>query len=124
MREDFSSAVIEAESRRCAAMLANDTRQLDALIDTRLHFTHATGVVDDKAVYLAKVAAGRITYLSIEWSEQNVVRLGEVALLTGRMTSLVRVEGIEKRLDNQVLAVWADDGAWRLIAFQSTPLVK
>jgi hypothetical protein len=124
MIQDLSSAVIEAENRRCAAMLANDAQQLDALLDTRLHFSHATGAVDDKAAYLTKIAARRITYLSIEWSEQSVVGLGQVTLLTGRMTSRVRVEGADKRLDNRVLAVWTYDGSWRLIAFQATPLVK
>ena len=39
MRE-LSDAVLEAESQRCAAMLANDTQVLDRLIDPRLHFSH------------------------------------------------------------------------------------
>ena len=121
--QEAAAAVIEAERRRCSAMLENDARVLDALIDPRLHFSHATGVVDDKAAYLAKVAAGRIVYLAIEWSEQKVILLDRVALLTGRMTSQVRVESAEKRLDNRVLAVWTYEGSWRLIAFQSTPLV-
>jgi hypothetical protein len=121
---DPSSAVIEAEKHRCEAMLASDIAQLEALLDPRLHFSHATGAIDDKAAYLAKVAAGRITYRSIEWSEQTVIELGLVALLTGRMISLVRVQEIEKRLDNRVLAVWSYESSWRLVAFQSTPLVK
>jgi hypothetical protein len=62
--------VLEAEGRRCAAMLAGDTTALDRLLDPRLHFSHASGAVDDKAAYLAKIAAGRIEYLAIEWSEQ------------------------------------------------------
>jgi Domain of unknown function (DUF4440) len=124
MMPDASSAVLAAESQRCAAMLAKDTERLNDLIDPRLHFSHATGAIDDKAGYLTKFAAGRIAYLSIEWSEQNVVSLGRVALLTGRMTSRVRVEGTEKRLENRVLAVWRYEDTWRLLAFQSTPLVK
>jgi hypothetical protein len=103
-------------------MIANDANALNALIDDRLHFSHATGSIDDKAAYLAKVTAGRITNLSIEWSEQSVISLEHVALLTGRMTSQVRVEGTEKGLDNRVLAVWIYDSTWRLVAFQPTPL--
>ncbi|TVV76637.1 nuclear transport factor 2 family protein [Sphingomonas solaris] len=124
MGDDTSSAVMAAEKARCAAMLANDAAALDALLDPRLSFSHATGQVDDKAAYCTKMAAGRIDYLSIDWSEDRVIVLGDgAALLTGRMTSSVRVEGVEKRLDNRVLAGWAEtDGAWRLVAFQSTPL--
>jgi ketosteroid isomerase-like protein len=124
MMPNVAIDVIDAEARRCAAMLANDRELLDTLMDPRLMFHHATGAVDDKAAYLAKVTAGRIAYLSIEWSEQSVVGLGQVALLTGRMISLVRVDGREKQLDNRVLAVWTYDGSWRLLAFQSTPLVR
>ena len=121
---DVTGAVQAAERARCAAMLANDAAALDALLDPRLLFSHATGQVDDKAVYRAKMAAGRIDYVSIDWSEDHVTPLGEdAALMTGRMTSQVRVEGVAKQLDNRVLAAWARaaDG-WRLVAFQSTPL--
>lgn len=124
MTDDISSAVLAAERERCGAMLANDAAALDALLDARLSFSHATGAVDDKAAYMAKMAAGRIDYLSIDWSEETVIPLGDgAALLTGRMTSRVRVEGVEKTLDNRVLAGWAlGDGGWRIVAFQSTPL--
>jgi hypothetical protein len=124
MTQGVSAAVIEAESKRCAAMLANDVNALGRLLDERLHFNHATGTVDNKAGYLAKVAAGRIAYAAIEWSEQRVIALGGAAVLTGRMTTLVRVEQTEKRLENRVITVWAYQDEWRLVAFQSTPLTK
>jgi hypothetical protein len=120
----IESAVLAAENRRCDAMLANDSVALEALLDPRLHFSHATGTVDDKANYLAKMAAGRIRYVGIAWSEEKVTTLAPcAAMLTGRMTSDVRVEGTDKRLDNRVITVWRESGgAWRLVAFQSTPL--
>ena len=124
MTEDPTDVVRHAEHMRCAAMLANDAAGLDAMLDPRLIFSHATGQVDDKPAYLAKMAAGRITYRSIDWSDEQVVMLDEgAALMSGRMTSRVSVEGTEKQLDNRVLSVWSrhDDG-WRMLAFQSTPL--
>lgn len=124
MTANLADDIRAAERRRCAAMLANDAAALDALLDPRLSFSHATGLVDDKPAYLAKMAAGRIDYVAIGWSEERVVTLApDAALLTGRMTSDVKVEGVAKRLDNRVLAAWAhSDGAWRIVAFQSTPL--
>lgn len=124
MRDDPTPAVFAAERRRCAAMLANNAAELDAALDERLAFHHSNGGVDDKAAFLAKMAAGRIEYVSIDWSEDSVIALAtEAALLTGRMLTVVRVEGVEKRLDNRVLEGWAkSDGAWRLVAFQSTPI--
>ena len=121
---DIASHVLAAEQARCAAMLAGDLSALDALLDARLHFSHATGAVDDKAAYMAKMAAGRIDYVAIDWSEERVIALADdAALLTGRMISTVRVEGVEKLLDNRVMSAWAlTDGTWRVVAFQSTPL--
>jgi hypothetical protein len=120
----MENAILDAEQVRCAAMLANDLAALDQLLDPDLCFSHATGAVDGKAAYLAKMAAGRIEYLSIDWSEDRVIPLGsDSALLSGRMTSRVRVEGTEKVLDNRVLGAWLRTGGnWRMIAFQSTPL--
>ena len=124
MPDDLTRAIREAEQQRCAAMVANDPAALDAILDPRLHFAHATGGVDDKTVYLAKMASGRIVYTAIGWSEEVVAPLADdVAMLTGRMETAVTVEGNAKLLKNRVIGVWGrSEGKWRLIAFQSTPL--
>lgn len=124
MTHSVETDVRAAEQRRCAAMLAGDIAGLDALLDPALQFHHATGTVDAKPGYLAKMAAGRIQYTSIDWTEERVTTLGpDTAMLTGRMATAVRVEGDAKRLDNRVLTVWArDGGVWRMLAFQSTPI--
>ena len=124
MTQDLTNTIRAAEQRRCAAMLAGDNVELDAILDPRLHFAHANGGIDDKAAYLAKMAAGRIVYLGIAWSEEKVTRLADdVAMLTGRMKTDVQVDGTDKVLLNRVIGVWAQtDGTWRLIGFQSTPL--
>jgi Domain of unknown function (DUF4440) len=124
MTESITAAVKFAEKERCAAMLANDNEALSALLDTRLQFHHATGAVDDKAAYMAKMAAGRIQYVGIRWSEDNVIALSEItAVLTGRMNTDVRVEGVDKALINRVTSVWSlNDGAWQMVVFQSTPM--
>jgi Domain of unknown function (DUF4440) len=124
MTQTMQDAVLDAERQRCAAMLAGDTAELGRLLDPRLHFSHANGMVDDKEAYLAKVKSGRIGYLSIYWSEQKLIPVGEAVLLSGRMSSLVKVDGVEKRLENRVLSLWAREDSWRLVAFQSTPLGK
>ena len=124
MPHDIAAAVRAAEQKRCAAMIASDAAGLEALLDPRLQFHHATGAVDGKDAYLAKVCEGRIEYTAIRWDEELVTQLGSgAALLTGRMTTDVRVEGIPRRLNNRVIAAWTSDGGdWRLVAFQSTPI--
>jgi ketosteroid isomerase-like protein len=122
---EADDAVVAAERARCAAMLAGDIAALDAQLDPDLSFCHATGQVDGKAAWCAKIAAGRIGYIAIDWPEQQVTPLGrDAALMIGRMATRVRVEGVEKLLDNRVTTVWrrGPGGGWRLLSFQSTPI--
>lgn len=125
MSADLTTVIKATEMARCAAMLANDNVALAALLDPRLQFHHATGAVDDKGAYMAKMATGRIQYVGINWSEEKVIALGHnAAVLTGRMNTDVRVEGVDKALINRVTAVWClNDGAWQMLVFQSTPMV-
>jgi hypothetical protein len=120
----ISAAIKAAEQARCAAMLANDNVALAALLDPRLQFHHATGAVDDIHAYLAKMATGRIQYVGISWSDERIIALAEnAAVLTGRMNTDVRVEGVDKALINRVATVWSlNDGVWQLVVFQSTPM--
>jgi len=124
MPDDIESEILAAESRRCAAMQANDPGALDACLDPDLYFCHATGAIDDKQAFLAKMASGRIRYVGIAWSEEQVTELAEgAAMLTGRMNTDVEVEGTAKQLRNRVITLWRKDGDnWRLRTFQSTPL--
>jgi len=83
MTDTLDTQIRSAEEQRCAAMLANDGAALDALLDPRLQFHHATGAVDGKEAYLAKMAAGRILYVGIAWDEERVTELGpDAAMLT------------------------------------------
>ena len=124
MTEELAQSILDSERQRCDAMIAGDLAALDASLAAELQFHHATGAVDDKAAFLAKMAAGRIVYAGLAWTEERVSALGpDSALLTGRMTTDVRVEGVEKRLNNRVMTVWTRQGGnWRLLAFQSTPI--
>ena len=124
MGSSVETAILAAEQRRCAAMLAADNATLGPLLDERLHFCHSNANVDSKDIFLAKLAAGRIVYSAIAWSEQQITELAPgAAMLTGKVAMAVRVEGNDRQLRNQVITVWSlTGGHWRMVAFQSTPL--
>jgi hypothetical protein len=47
------------------------------------------------------------------------------ALVTGRMTANVSVEGTIVHVDNRYLAVCVrEQGAWKFVAYQPTPIIK
>ncbi|MBA4489814.1 nuclear transport factor 2 family protein [Paracoccus sp. S1E-3] len=111
------------EDRRYAAMRAGDVDALRELMSARLHYSHSLGDRDTLDSYLAKVAAGHFVYRRIDHVIDWMESLPGAVTLGGRMTADVVVAGANRHIDNAFLAVWAEEGgAWRLIAYQPTPL--
>lgn len=111
------------EKTRYDAMRLGDTKALRDMLSSRLHYSHSQGERDDKASYLAKVEAGFFVYHEISHLTEWIEELPGAVLLGGNMAARVSVAGEERRIDNAFVAVWVDEGdAWRLIAYQPTPL--
>ena len=116
-------AVLSAEDRRYRAMVAADLSTLDELCADELSYTHSSGVRDTKATYLAKVHSGYYVYRRIDHPVDRVEVVGDTAIVVGRMTADVDVQGVPKTIDNLALAVWTRaSGAWRLLAYAPTSL--
>ena len=112
-----------AEDRRYAAMLAADVGALGALLSDRLVYTHSSGSRDSKQTLLAKIGDGSLLYVALEHPVQQVIVLGDAALVIGEMHGDVLVDGLPRHLRSSVLAVWAArEGGWQLAAFQPTRL--
>lgn len=112
------------EKQRYAAMIAADIPALDALLSESLLYTHSNASVDDKASYLAKVESRYFDYLEIDHPEEHLIVSGSTALVFGRMSARILMEGkTERRLNNRTLTVWIEDGGhWKMAAFQPTPI--
>jgi hypothetical protein len=120
---DARAEVLAAEDRRYRAMLDADLATLDRLCADDLSYAHSSGVRDTKAEYLAKVASGYYVYRRIDHPVERVAVVGGTAVVVGRMTADLVVDGAEKTIDNLALAVWVRAGAeWRLLAYAPTRL--
>jgi hypothetical protein len=125
MSEDDVRAVLAAEDRRYDALLGPDLPTLERLFHERLSYAHSSGVRDTKAEYLAKIENGYYVYSRIDHPVERVDVLGDSAVVVGRMTADLTVDGTAKTIDNLALAVWTRaDGEWQLIAYASTPLPR
>jgi hypothetical protein len=123
--DDDIAAVLAAEDRRYEALLGPDLAALDELFDERLSYAHSSGVRDTKAEYLAKIERGYYDYARIDHPVERVELLGDSAVVVGRMTADLTVDGTPKNLDVLALAMWTRaDGRWQLIAYASTPVPR
>lgn len=120
---DEVAAVLAAEDRRYQAMIDTDLDTLDRMLDDRLSYAHSSGARDTKAEYLEKVRSGYYDYLTIEHPIERVEVVGDTAMVIGRMTSDLTVQGTRKTIDNLALSVWVRAaGDWRLLAYAPTSL--
>jgi len=116
-------AVVAAEERRYRAMLDADLTTLDAVCAAELSYAHSSGARDTKDQYLAKLRSGYYVYRRIDHPVDRVAVVGDTAVVIGRMTADVDVDGIPKTIDNLALAVWTRaSGSWQLLASAPTPL--
>jgi ketosteroid isomerase-like protein len=116
-------AVLALEDRRYQAMIDADLETMDRLCAEELSYAHSSGVRDTKQEYFEKVRSGYYDYHSIDHPVERVEVVGDTAIVAGRMTADLTVQGTRKTIDNLALAVWAKDGGeWRLLAYAPTPL--
>ena len=120
---DDVDEVLAAEDERYRAMLDADLDALDRLCADELSYAHSSGVRDTKQEYVAKVRSGYYDYHRIDHPVERVEVHGDTAIVVGRMTADLTVDGTRKTIDNLALAVWtrAADG-WRLLAYAPTRL--
>lgn len=120
--------LLNRERFRSALLVERDYDQLERLLDEELVYTHSTGLVQDKAAYLDYVR-GSLAYVSVEHTQARARLLGEAALLTCNLKSVMRVEGqaASVTIHTHVMQVWLPAPCgWRLAAFQATrmPIVQ
>jgi ketosteroid isomerase-like protein len=117
-----SSQINDLEDRRYAAMVDADLDTLDQLLSDDVIYTHSDASVDSKASYLELLRSGRLRYDTLEHTTEAVVTRPGVTIVLGTMSGSIHMHGGAKTLNSRVAAVWvAEDGRWRLVAFQPTP---
>jgi hypothetical protein len=118
---DDVGAVLAAEDRRYRAMLAGDVATLDEVCADGLSYAHSSGVRDTKSEYLGKLRSGYYVYRRIDHPVERVEVMGDTAIVVGRMTADVEVQGTPKTIDNLALAVWTRaSGTWQFLAYAPT----
>jgi ketosteroid isomerase-like protein len=116
-------AVLAAENRRYRAMQDADLAALEELCADGLSYAHSSGARDTKDEYLGKVRSGYYVYRRIDHPVERVEVVGDTAIVVGRMTADIDVQGVPKTIDNLALAVWTRaSGGWRLLAYAPTSL--
>ena len=101
MSEDHIADALASEDRRFAAMAASDIAELEAVLADDLHYTHANGMVEDKAEFIRKITSGERDYLDVRLvSRSSSKQAGFVAVFGQVDVEVMRHAGkLTNRLD-------------------------
>ena len=103
------------------AIVAHDVATLDKLLADDLIYGHASGVLDTKAKYIAKIKSGKQVYATLERKNVSVRILDANSAITH---SWMHVTGTNQdgKFDDKVmmLHIWTKrKGAWQLAGHQT-----
>lgn len=116
--------ILALDEARVAATLAGDVARLGPLIGSSLRYVHSSGTDEDRSLYLERVGGGFYDYQRLTSIARAFRRFGEVVLVNGdvEIDVVVREKG-RKQFRSRYLQVWAlENGSWRMVSWQSTPL--
>jgi ketosteroid isomerase-like protein len=113
----------QRETRRFEAIVRGDVAALDDILSEDLTYTHATGVFETKAEFIAKLKSGQLRYESFA-PEEVVVRVyGTTGVVTGVARVKVQVKGEHLSLQLRFTNVYVKQGdRWQMVAWQATRL--
>jgi uncharacterized protein (TIGR02246 family) len=117
------SEIAQLEQRRFAAMQAGDIATLERLLSPDLTYTHSSGKQETKQEFLGGIRSGSLKYKAVAPEGLAVRVYDAAAVVTGRCHFQVEVEGRMLDLQVRFTDVYVKrDGAWQLVAWQSTRL--
>lgn len=126
MSVELKEQVTSLENERCRCIVAQDFSALRNLLSSRLIHVHTRGNQDTRDSYLDYLS-NRVEILDLRRENLQIQIIGEsAAVMHGKQINRARLRGKtdEVIVEAEVIQVWTqeDDGVWRQLAFQATPL--
>jgi len=118
-----ADTVKAAELSRFEAAQKNDLDALGKLLADDLTYTHSTGVLETKTVFLESLKSGKLQFKKIEPADLQVRVYGTTAVINGTAKLAVVSQGQPKDVNVRFTDVWVNHaGHWQMVALQSTKL--
>ncbi|MHA8078267.1 nuclear transport factor 2 family protein [Aquirufa antheringensis] len=115
----------EAELNRFKVMVAKDIPGLQAVLHKDLVYFHSSGAQDTKESYIASIASGKSSYVTITPEEMQQRVYGKTGINTGIVSILQQAaDGVQTTIRLRFTDVFVYvDKRWQMVSWQSTKLV-
>jgi ketosteroid isomerase-like protein len=105
------------------AMLNGDRAELEKLAAEKLNYGHSSGAVDDKKVFVEKLATRQSDFVTIDLSEQTISVSDKVAIVRHVLKAKTNDGGKPGEANIRVLLIWQKQkGGWKLLARQAVKI--
>ncbi len=108
-----------------AAQFAADAKALDSLCAAELSYSHSSGVVEDKATFIANATSGKSKILSLEYKDRVIRVVGPAAIVRFHWMHEAEAvaDGKKSSANLHILMNWQKQGAdWKLLSRGATRL--
>lgn len=126
MAADHAAQALVMEDRRFRAMAASDIAELKTVLADDLHYTHANGMVEDKAEFVRKITSGERAYQEVRLIGRSVSQQAGFTAVFGQIEVVVmRAAGLlVNRLDYTAIYRDADPRlfAWSAVKSLDQPV--
>lgn len=107
----------------CQAMIDANGAKLKELTSSGLSYGHSNGVVQNQAVFVEKIVNGESDFVTIEFQNQTIEIVGDVAIVRHNLAAHTKDGGIDKDIKIGIMLVWQKQkNKWLLIARQAYKL--
>ncbi len=124
-KRNIEAEVTRVDASRVDALLKGDLKALEELFSDDMVYIHAAGRIDSKQPYLAMLAAGNLTYVSLRYDPPaRVVAVGpDTALVTGRATIDAKNKAgqVTTRILTTTTVYVRKPTGWKVVSYQGTP---
>lgn len=124
-KRSIEAEVTRVDASRVDALLKGDLKALAEVFSDDMVYIHAAGRIDSKEPYLAMLAAGNLTYVSLRYDPPaRVVAVGpDTALVTGRATIDAKNKAgqVTTRILTTTTVYVRKPTGWKVVSYQGTP---
>jgi hypothetical protein len=105
------------------AMIDADANKLTALTSVDLSYGHSDGHLENQSVFIGNIVSGTSDFVAIEFQNQTIAIVGDVAIVRHTLAAHTRDSGVDKDIKIGIMLVWQKQKKqWMLIARQAFKL--
>jgi len=105
------------------AMVDADGSKLKELTSSSLSYGHSSGNIQNQAAFIEKIVNGDSDFVTIEFQNQTIQIVGDVAIVRHNLLAHTKDGGLDKDIKIGIMLIWQKEkNKWLLIARQAYKL--